>query len=60
MSCEREFIRIAFYKNGEGFVHRVVRWYTASPYSHAELIMPDGATWITISPFFNSKVTPRS
>lgn len=59
MSGEKDLIRIAFYKNGEGFVHRAVRWYTESPYSHAELIMPDGVTWITISPFFNSRVTPR-
>jgi hypothetical protein len=56
---EDDVIRIAFYKNGRGLVHNVVRWYTNSKYSHAELIMPDGTTWITISPFYNSRVTPR-
>lgn len=59
MSNKESVIKIAFYKNGKGFVHRIVRWYTGSSYSHAELIMPDGVTWITISPFLNSKVTPR-
>ena len=49
MSCEREFIRIAFYKNGEGFVHRVVRWYTASPYSHAIIKLTFGNVSINLS-----------
>ncbi len=35
-------ITIAFYK-GEGLRRdRIVRWWTASPYSHVELIMPNG------------------
>ena len=50
-------IKIAFYKGGSRFTHKIIRWWTSSKYSHAELIMPDEKTWITISPFLNSKVT---
>jgi len=52
-------VRIAFYKGNGGWVHRFVRWWTDSSYSHAELIMPDGITWISISPFLSSRVAPR-
>jgi hypothetical protein len=35
-------ITVAFYK-GEGLRRdRIVRWWTGSPYSHVELIMPNG------------------
>lgn len=35
-------ITVAFYK-GDGLRRdRLVRWWTGSPYSHVELIMPDG------------------
>ena len=35
-------IRVAFYR-GEGLRRdRLVRWWTGSPYSHVELIMPNG------------------
>ena len=52
-------IRIAFYK-GRGSCHnRLISWWTSSPYSHAELVLPDGITWISISPFVNCKVTAR-
>jgi len=59
MIKDNNLIKIAFYKNGEGTAHKIIRWYTGSKYSHAELIMPDGITWITISPVYNSRVTPR-
>lgn len=59
MVRDDDIIRIAFYKNGEGAIHKIIRWYTDSKYSHAELVMPDGVTWITISPVYNSRVTPR-
>tara|TARA_B100000683_G_scaffold124572_1_gene122056 strand:+ start:462 stop:980 length:519 start_codon:yes stop_codon:yes gene_type:complete len=52
-------IQVAFYKGGEGLLHRIIRWWTKSPYSHAELIMPDGKTWVSISPFLTSRVAPR-
>jgi hypothetical protein len=52
-------IKIAFYKGGKSYLHKIVRWWTDSIYSHAELIMPDGVTWITISPFLSSKVVAR-
>jgi hypothetical protein len=52
-------IKIAFFKNGTGWLHKFIRWWTKSNFSHAELVMPDGKTWISISPFLTSKVAPR-
>ena len=52
-------IKIAFYK-GKGKLHnKIIRWWTKSKYSHAELVLPDDVTWISISPFYNSKVSAR-
>ena len=52
-------VKVAFYKGHGGFVHKVIRWWTGSEYSHAELVLPDGVTWISISPFLTSKVSRR-
>ena len=52
-------VKVAFYKGPGGFVHKVIRWWTESKYSHAELILPDGITWVSISPFLTSKVSKR-
>jgi len=52
-------LMIAFYKGSDGWIHRVIRWWTKSQFSHAELVMPDGVTWISISPFLSSRVAPR-
>ena len=52
-------VTVAFYKGGNSLIHKIIKWWTGSEYSHAELILPDGVTWISISPFFNSKVTPK-
>ena len=52
-------IKIAFYCGKGGWIHKVIRWWTKSPYSHAELILPDGKTWVSISPFLTSRVAPR-
>jgi len=53
-------IQVAFYKGQEdGWRHRLIRWWTKSQYSHVELIMPDGKTWISISPFLSSRVAAR-
>lgn len=53
-------VTIAFYKgSSDQLLHRFIRYWTDSPYSHAELILPDGITWISISPFLTSRVTPR-
>ena len=53
-------IRIAFFKGDKkGLLHRFIRWYTKSIYSHAELVMPDGQRWIGISPFLTSRVGIR-
>jgi len=51
-------IRVAFYKKSDGVLHRLIRWWTKSEYSHAELILPDDV-WISISPFLNSRVSIR-
>jgi hypothetical protein len=52
-------IKVAFYRGEGDIVNKLVRWWTKSPYSHSELIMPDGVTWIGISPFKNSKLLSR-
>lgn len=53
-------IRIAFFKGRrKSRLHRFIRWYTKTPYSHAELILPDGKTWVSISPFLSSKLESR-
>ncbi len=53
-------INIAFYKKQDSWLHKVVSWWTKSPYIHAELTFPDKKTWISISPFLNSKVSART
>ena len=52
-------IRIAFYKGQGNFLNKIVRWWTKSIYSHAELVLPDRITWLGISPFLKSKVASR-
>ena len=52
-------IKVAFYKGPGGFLHKIIRWWTKSPYSHAELILPDEITWISISPFLSARVSAR-
>ena len=47
-------IKVAFYKAEGDRINKIVRWWTKSKYSHAELILPDGITWISISPFKGS------
>lgn len=53
-------IRIAFYKGYGNILNRIVRWWTASEYSHVELVLPDEKTWVGISPFLKSKVSSRT
>ena len=52
-------IKVAFYRGRNGLFDRIIKWWTNSPYSHAELILPDGVTWISISPFLTSKFGAR-
>lgn len=61
MTTERlqNYVTLAFYKNDPGVLHKIIRWWTGSIYSHAELILPDGITWVSISPLLNSRVTLR-
>ncbi len=49
-------IRIAFYKGKGDVFNKIVRKWTQSEYSHAELILADGRTWISITPFIKSKI----
>jgi hypothetical protein len=53
-------IKVAFFKGEQKSpMHRFIRWYTKSIYSHVELILPDGKTWVGISPFLTSTVGAR-
>jgi hypothetical protein len=52
-------IEIAFYKGEGNFLNKLVRWWTNSKYSHAELVLSDKKTWLGISPFLKSKVGRR-
>jgi hypothetical protein len=52
-------IWIAFYKGKGDFVNKIVRWWTKSPYSHAELVLNDAETWLSISPFLKAQVSSR-
>jgi hypothetical protein len=59
MAHRVEKIRIAFFKGDKHeWHHRFVRWWTKSPYSHAEIIL-DGETWVSISPFLYTRVAAR-
>jgi len=49
-------ISIAFYKGEGNIFNKIVRKWTGSVYSHAELILADGRTWISITPFIKSKI----
>ena len=49
-------ICIAFYKGQGNILNKIVRKWTSSIYSHAELILNDGKTWISITPFLKSKI----
>ena len=53
-------VKVAFYKGTGNWKNKVIRWWTKSPYSHAELILPNGTTWVSISPFLTAKVSTRS
>lgn len=55
-----ESIRIAFFKgNLREWHHRFIRWWSKSPYSHAEIVLDDGETWVSISPFLYTRVAAR-
>jgi hypothetical protein len=43
-------IKVAFYKGRGRLRDRFIRWYTNSPYSHVELVLPDDKGWIGIYP----------
>ena len=49
-------ITIAFYKGEGDILNKIVRKWTKSIYSHAELILDDAETWISISPKIGSKI----
>ena len=43
-------IKIAFYKGRGRLRDRFIRWWTRSPYSHVELVLPNNEGWIGIYP----------
>jgi len=49
-------IYIAFYKGEGNILNKIVRGWTKSIYSHAELILDDNTTWISISPKLCSEI----
>ena len=54
-----ERIQIAFFSGDKHkWHHRFIRWWTKSPYSHAEIVL-DGDTWVSISPFLFTRVAAR-
>ena len=53
-------ISVAFYKKQDSWFHKIVSWWTKSPYIHAGLTIPEKNIWISISPFLNSKVSART
>ena len=53
-------IKVAFYKGRGNWKNKIIRWWTKSKYSHAELILPDEITWVSISPLLAGKVSARS
>ena len=52
-------VKIAFYKGKGNWINKIIRWWTKSKYSHAELVLPNKMTWIGISPFLSSRVESR-
>ena len=52
-------VKVAFYKGKGNWINKIIRWWTKSNYSHAELVLPNKMTWIGISPFLSSKVESR-
>ena len=52
-------IKIAFYKGRGDWRNKIIRWWTKSLYSHAELVLPDNKTWLSISPILTSRVSAR-
>lgn len=49
-------IQIAFYKGKGNILNKIVRWWTNSIYSHAELVFPESNTWMGITPLLKSKL----
>ena len=50
---------VALYKGEGNWVNKVVRKWTKSIYSHAELVLDDKQTWIGISPFIKARLVQR-
>lgn len=60
VSKDFHIIKVAFFKDrGRSAHHKFIRWWTGSQYSHAELVLNDDETWVSISPFIYSKVGAR-
>ena len=53
-------VKVAFYKGTGDWKNKIIRWWTKSQYRHAELVLPNDITWISISPLLSGKVSARS
>lgn len=49
-------IQVAFYKADGDILNKIVRLWTKSIYSHAELVFPETKTWMGITPLLKSKI----
>lgn len=59
LRCAGHLIKIAFFKGGNKKpLHRFIRWWTKSKYSHVELLLND-ETWVSISPFIRARVEAK-
>lgn len=60
-NAHKKTIKVAFFKGSiSSRLHTFVRWWTKSTYSHAEIVLDKGHTWVSISPFLYSKVEKRT
>ncbi len=59
MTEEKMNLFIGLYKGKGTLINTIVRWWTKSQYSHAELILDDKQTWLGISPSIKFQVTDR-
>ena len=53
-------IKIAFYRGHGRLRDRAIRWWTRSPYSHVELVLPNNGGWIGIYPPDSPRVRLRA
>ena len=48
---------VAFFTGDGDRGDRIVSWWTGSPFTHTELVLPDAVSWIGISPFSGGRLS---